>query len=357
MKNRVENSANQHRPTKHSISLIKLTRLVLSMESRYSRQEAYSSIGKEGQKILSSSTVAVIGLGALGSVVSELLARAGINLVIVDRDIVELSNLQRQVIFTEKDINKPKADAAKEYLQKVNSGIDIETINDGITEDNIDKIKADIIVDCTDNMETRFLLNRYCVQNSISLIHGSAVANKGFIYNVLPGKACLRCIYQSNADSENCQSEGILNSVSTTIGSMQANEAIKILLNNNSEQDMLHIDLRSNEISRIKVKKNINCPVCTGKQETKAQASNLFKVELCKTHAAMKTTLSKNGKLNLENIKKTFDTVLDTPILLVVKADGEEIIVHSYGELMFKTLKDEKRIEVLAKKIYEVGLA
>lgn len=326
------------------------------MENRYSRQEAYSEIGKEGQKILSSSTVAIIGLGALGSIVSQLLARAGINLIIADRDIVELSNLQRQVIFTEKDVNKPKADAAKEYLDKVNSDIEIQALNESINENNVSKLKADIIVDCTDNMETRFMLNEYCVKNSIPLVHGSAVANKGFIYNVLSGKACLRCIYPANADSENCQAEGILNSVSAAIGSMQANETINILLNNNPEQDMLHIDLRSNQITRMKVKKNANCPACVGKQEEKPQSTSQFKVELCKTHAAMKTTLSKNGKLNLENIKKKFDTVLDTPILLVVKADGEEIIVHSYGELMFKTLKDEKRIEILAKKIYEAGL-
>jgi len=180
---------------------------------RYLRQEIFREIGKKGQSKLRKSTVAIVGLGALGSVSAELLARAGIGkLIVIDRDIVELSNLQRQSLYDESDIGKPKAIAAKEKLSKINSEIKIDIFIDDLNRENIDKILSlrgkyidekfnkivennkknknniDLILDCTDNLETRFLVNDFSIKNKIPFIYSSAVGSKGYVFNVMPVK-------------------------------------------------------------------------------------------------------------------------------------------------------------------------
>ena len=203
---------------------------------RYIRQQIFREIGKKGQEKLGKSTVAVVGIGALGSNSAELLARAGIgSLILIDRDVVELSNLQRQRLFDENDVGKPKALAAKEHLAKINSEIKIEFLIDDLNFENIGKIfnrKPDLILDCTDNLETRFLINDFSVKNEIPFIYSSAVGSKGYVFDIIPGKTpCLRCFLKEAAQLDTCETAGVLNAITSLISTMQASEAIKILLN------------------------------------------------------------------------------------------------------------------------------
>ena len=247
---------------------------------RYIRQEIFSEIGKEGQKRLRKSSVAVVGLGALGSVSASLLARAGIGkLILIDRDIVELSNLQRQSLFDENDIGKPKALAAKENLSKINSDVETVSVIDDLNYNNINEIismnnnfniekinnqiykktnknKIDLILDCTDNLETRFLLNDYSIKTKIPFIHSSAVGSKGCVFNVMPGKTpCIRCFLKEAQQLDTCDTAGVVNTITNLIPSVQVNEAIKIILNKkNIEKNLLFFDIWKNELLKIKVK-------------------------------------------------------------------------------------------------------
>src|SRR3989338_2556602 len=176
---------------------------------RYSRQEIFPEIGKKGQQKLGKSSVAVIGLGALGSVSADLLARAGIGkLILIDRDVVEFSNLQRQSLFDETDIGKPKAVAAFEKLKKINSEVKVEFIIDDLNFENTNKDLKNIslILDCTDNLETRFLINDFSVKNKVPFIYASAVASKGYIFDIIPGRtACLRCFLKEAEHLDTCE--------------------------------------------------------------------------------------------------------------------------------------------------------
>ena len=166
--------------------------------SRYSRQMILKEIGREGQRRLESSCVAVVGIGALGSVSSNLLARAGVGRVrLIDRDFLEIDNLQRQVLYDEADLarNLPKAIAAKTNLERVNSEIKIEAqvadVNAGTVNELLDG--ADLIIDGTDNFETRFLINDYSLKKKIPWIYGGAVRTEGMSYVIMPGEGpCLR---------------------------------------------------------------------------------------------------------------------------------------------------------------------
>src|SRR3989344_3596822 len=153
---------------------------------RYSRQEIL--IGKEAQTILRNKAVAIVGLGALGSNAANLLARSGLNLILIDHDKIDITNLQRQNIFTEHDINKRKSEVAKDYLEKVNSGIKIKVYNEKLNKNNINLIMSDLVLDCTDNLEIRFLINEFCYKNNIPFVHAAAIQDKGVIFNVIPKK-------------------------------------------------------------------------------------------------------------------------------------------------------------------------
>ncbi len=224
---------------------------------KYDRQKLF--LGDKSQSKLSKSTVAVVGLGALGSVAAELLARSGVNLILVDRDIVDETNLQRQVLFNEKDIGKMKAEEAENKLRQINSKIKIKSYNTELNKDNINIIKSDLVLDCVDNIKTKMLLNDYAVRSKTPLVHGAAIREVGTLFNAMPGGPCLRCIYKDKLNTETCSVVGVLNTLTTIVGSMQAMEAMKILTKEKYETGFLRINAWKNEITRIKIKKSKKC--------------------------------------------------------------------------------------------------
>jgi len=235
---------------------------------RYSRQIILKNIGKEGQDLLKERTVSIIGLGAVGTVASELLTRAGIGkLVLVDRDFVELNNLQRQSLFIEKDVGKVKVVQAKEALEKINSEVKIEAYVKDLNFKNIEIIESDLILDCTDNLTTRFLINDFSLKMKIPWIYSAAIEDKGTVFNIIPGKVCFRCIFKEAKGLETCDTVGVLNTTTNIVGSLQVNEALKILLNKKYEEKMIRINVWDLDLSKIKVKKDENCEACKGNYE------------------------------------------------------------------------------------------
>ena len=231
---------------------------------RYVRQEIF--IGKKNQDLTREKTVSIIGLGALGSVASELLTRAGIKeLILIDRDYVELSNLQRQTIFDENDIGKSKAFVLKEKLNRINKEVKIQSYFDNLDNDNLKLIKSDLILDCTDNFETRFLINDYCVKNKIPFIYSSSIGDSGYVFNIIPGEICFNCVFKEVNGLETCETFGVLNTITHLIASLQVNEALKILMNKEYEKNIIYINLENNELIKIKASKDKSCKVCSKK--------------------------------------------------------------------------------------------
>lgn len=244
------------------------------MENRYSRQIAFPPIGAEGQKKLTESRVAIIGLGALGSASADELARAGIGFLrIVDRDFVEYSNLQRQVLYTEADAAEdvPKAIAAAEKLASFNSEITIEPVIADVNSGNIDSFikDVDLVVDATDNMEIRRLINEACHHLKKPWIFGGVAGSYGMTMNFLGGDndPCLSCVFEDDslgiASGETCATAGILNMLTNTVASIQCVEAVKILIGADTvRRSLLYIDMWFNEVDTAEVAKSPDCPVC-----------------------------------------------------------------------------------------------
>lgn len=268
---------------------------------RYARQIAFQEIGRKGQVKLGKSTIAIIGIGALGSIAAELLARAGVGrLILIDRDIVELTNLQRQVLFREKDVGRPKAVAAKELLSEINSEIKIEVLPIDLNYKNIRNLKADLVLDCTDNLETRFLLNEYCHKNKIPLVSGAAIGSIGTVLNIVGKGPCYRCIFREAPGLETCETAGVLNTVTSVIGAMQANEALKILLKKDHEKKMIRFNAWDNEFMKISVKVNHKCPVHKGKFDYLEGKKGARPIKLC----GSSTFQIEGRKIDLNVVKK-----------------------------------------------------
>ncbi len=324
---------------------------------RYIRQEIFREIGKEGQDKLRKGAVAIVGLGALGGVSAELLSRAGIGkLVLIDRDVVELTNLQRQGLFDEADVGKSKAAQAKEHLSKINSDIEIDIIIDDLNFENINEIipiknheNVDLILDCTDNLETRFLLNDFSVKSHIPFIYSSAVGNKGYVFNIIPAKTpCLRCFLKQATQLDTCETTGVLNTITNLISSIQVNEAIKILLKkSNFEKKLLFFDIWKNELNKIKVNKNQNCECCV-KNNFEYLAGKKFSstIKLCgdRIYQIRKKFPSRENFFILKNKLKKIGKVVDFDYCINF---DNKITVFQDGRALIKA-KNEKE----AKSIY-----
>ncbi len=233
----------------------------ISSEERYSRQVLFPGIGAEGQRRLAQSRVALVGCGATGSAAAGLLARAGVGSIrIIDRDYVEPSNLQRQSLFDEADAAEslPKAIAAARRIAAFNSEVAVEAHVADLAPDNVRPLlkAVDLILDGTDNFETRYLLNDYAVQNSIPWIYAAAIGSYGVTMNILPGEgACLACIFPEppRGTVETCDTAGILNSAAHLAASIQVSEALKLLAGAREKlrRSLLAFDVWSNERSEV----------------------------------------------------------------------------------------------------------
>ncbi|MBP1624977.1 MAG: moeZ 1 [Acidobacteria bacterium] len=244
----------------------------MTASSRYARQAALGEIGNAGQKALSESAILIVGCGALGSAQGELLARAGIGrLILVDRDVLELHNLQRQLLFDEKDVagRLPKAVAAARRLRAVNSEIVIDDIVADVTAANVTDLvrSADLIMDGTDNFETRYILNDAAVQAGKPYVYGGVLGTEGAVLAVRPGQGpCLRCIFPDPPDAwrlPTCETRGVLNTAVVWVAALQATEAIKLLVHAPETNTSLYaLDIWSGSIRMFRTQRNKDCVCC-----------------------------------------------------------------------------------------------
>jgi len=266
----------------------------LATRERYSRQILFRGIGEPGQKKLSGARVALVGCGATGSALAALLARAGVGtLRIIDRDYVEPSNLQRQSLFDESDAAEslPKAIAAARKIAAFNSEITVEPKVEDLVPANVQPLLAgvDLILDGTDNFETRYLINDYAVESSRPWIYSAAVGSYAVTLNVVPGQsACLACIFPDSPRGivETCETSGILNSAVNLVASIAATEALKLLVGGTDaptlRRTLLSFDLWTNEHAEISaMKPRSGCRACDQRDFTHLAGEGRPHITLC----------------------------------------------------------------------------
>ena len=319
----------------------------MELHDRYSRQVLFPGIGREGQRRLAESRVAIVGCGATGTAVASLLARAGVGkLLIVDRDYVEPSNLQRQSLFDEADAadSLPKAIAAARKIAAFNSEVEVCAEVADLTPENIRALLGDagLILDATDNFETRYLINDFAVKNGKPWIYAAAVAAYAVTMNIIPGEtACLSCIFPAPPEGtvETCDTAGILNSAVNLVGSIQATEALKFLVGarDRLRRTLLSFDVWSNDRAEVAADRpRPGCQTCeqhdfvhlAGQQRPQITLCGRNSVQIHERHRPVDFA-EMTGRLTPHGTVKHNDFVLKfwrDPYELTIFPDGRAII-------------------------------
>ena len=242
---------------------------------RYSRQMLCAQIGEAGQRSLRRASVTLLGCGALGGVLANTLVRAGVGaLRIIDRDFIELNNLQRQTLFDEQDIaaNLPKAEAAARKLRRVNSAVETDGIVADVQPGNVEELcaESDLILDGTDNLETRYLINDVAVKHGLPWVYAACIATEGLVLAIVPQRTpCLRCVWDvppAPGALATCDTVGVLAAAANVVGSLAATEAMKILIGRPEElAGLLTVDVWTGRVQRVNVQAARaagECPCC-----------------------------------------------------------------------------------------------
>ncbi|MBI4168265.1 MAG: ThiF family adenylyltransferase [Candidatus Aenigmarchaeota archaeon] len=328
------------------------------MENRYSRQIRY--IGEYAQDRVSKSKVCIIGCGALGSASAELLTRAGVGTIkLVDRDFLELSNLQRQHVFSEEDINKPKALALAERLGKINSSIEIEPLVEDFNSSKAESIVKgfDIVIDGLDNMHSRFILNEACVKLNMPWVYGSAIRNMGHTSFIDVNMNCLNCFIKTlPSETETCETSGVTNSITSLISAIQVNETLKYLGNQKYTllRLFLYIDLEHMIMKSFGVSKDPDCRVCSLKKfDFLEKKESSWITSLCGKNSYHFSPPSKIG-LDLQGararIPQEFSVSAENKSLVRAHSGDKEITVFNDGRMITKNI-EKNEAETVCKKI------
>jgi adenylyltransferase/sulfurtransferase len=328
------------------------------MASRYDRQTRVKGIGEAGQARIAASVAVVAGLGALGTTVANLLARAGVGtLRLVDRDFVERSNLQRQALFDEEDAARslPKAQAAVAHLERINSEIRYEPIVDDINASSIERMLAGatVLVDGLDSFHARAVVNEACVKHGIPWVYGAGLATYGSTATVVPGvTACLHCLMPAAALEATlpltCETVGVLGPVTSLVASWQALEALKILVGAEEEacHDLVHFELWQNEVTRLPARRAVDCEVCAKRHFTLLERGDrLMTTSLC-GRDAVQVVPAASFKLDFEMLRHTLSRSMkleENGHLIRFRADDHDMVVFHDGRAMIFGTSDSKR--------------
>jgi molybdopterin/thiamine biosynthesis adenylyltransferase len=330
-------------------------------DSRYSRQVRFGPWGVDGQKRMGASQVAIVGCGALGSVQAEILTRAGVGLVrIIDRDVVELSNLQRQFLFSEADAREgtPKAVAAARRLAEINSEVTVEPMVADLSPSNAVELleNIDLILDATDNFETRYLINDFSIRENIPWIYGAAVASYGLKLAIIPNvTACLKCIYPEppQGAQPTCETAGVLSTVTATIAALQTADAMRIIALRASRVGqavppasllarLTTIDLWTGEIRQIAPpSRDPDCPCCARRDFVHLDGSKRAPISLCGRNAVQ--IHERSRPLDLADLAKRLGElapVRSNEFALRVTLDAYELMIFPDGRAIIKGTTD-----------------
>ena len=319
---------------------------------RYSRQILFPGIGEAGQERLLASRVAIVGCGALGSQQASLLVRAGVGEVrIIDRDFVEQSNLQRQTLFDERDAAEclPKAVAAEAHLKRANSGVSVRGIVADLNAETAAALLdgAQVILDGTDNFETRYLLNDFSLQSAVPWIYGAAVASSGVTMTIVPGDGpCLACLFPEPPAGihATCDTEGIISAAAAVVASLQVTEALKLLVGdrNSLHRKLISLDVWKNHFQAIDPGPPAeDCRACQRREFAYLSGSRTVPVTMCGRNSVQ--IRERNRPVDfaeLERLLKPLGTVRYNPFVFQFTAAPYEMTIFTDGRAIIKGTTD-----------------
>lgn len=347
----------------HSPSATSLTVPAPAID-RYSRQTRFFALGEEGQRKLQASRVTICGCGALGTVLANHLARAGVGFLrVVDRDFIETHNLQRQILFDEQDVadNLPKAEAAARKLRAINSTITIEPVVTDIDHTNILDLVSDVdlILDGTDNFETRYLINDAAVKLGKPWIFGGVIGCEGQTMTIIPDETpCIRCLIETSPPpgmTPTCETAGVLGPAVSVIASLEAIEAIKLLAGKHDalNRDLIMVDIWDWSFRQLKVKGlkgKVDCPCCKHRQFEWLEGQHGTQTTTLCGRNAVQVVIRRPEPLNFSELARSLATlgnVRHNAYMLRFSTEGHEFTVFPDGRAIIKGTNDVAKARTL----------
>ena len=322
--------------------------------SRYSRQELFAGIGPQGQAALRRARVTVVGCGALGSVLADTMVRAGVGaLTVVDRDLLEISNLHRQSLFDEEDVRRglPKAAAAEARLRRINSDVEVRGVVADLAPDNAAELVsgADLVLDGTDNFETRFVLNDACVRAGVPWVYGACVGSYGLALLVRPRVSpCLRCVLEdmpAPGSGPTCDTAGVVAPIVQVIAGIQGAEALKVLSGRTESllPGIVAVDLWQGTFEVMDLRQQApSCPACTQGRYEYADAATGGSAALC-GRDAVQVRAPRGTRVDLPALAGRLAAAGDVTAneyLVRFRTAGNELVVFADGRAIVKGVKD-----------------
>jgi len=320
----------------------------------------FHGIGEEGQRKLGQGKVVIIGCGALGCNIANLLVRAGVGKIrIVDRDFIEYHNLQRQTLFDENDVKNqlPKAIAAMKHLEEINSLVEIEGIVADVNFSNIEKFCSgvNVILDGLDNLETRYLINDVSLKSGIPYIYGGAISSFGMTMTIIPGVTpCFRCVFPNIPPPRTmptCETDGVLGTATSAMGALEATEAMKILVGSDFiNRDLITMDVWDISFERFPITKKEGCPACSGRYDFLGQKVKIIRSALCGQSRAVQVVDTESEGIDLTQLAGRLTGVTNMTYdeyMLRFDVDGCSIIVFPDGRAIIRNTLDESAAEKL----------
>ncbi len=319
---------------------------------RHSRQIRLPEVGETGQAALAAARVTIVGVGATGSHLAELLARAGVGFIrLVDRDVVEISNLQRQALYTHADAEgvRPKAEAAAEALLAIDPGITIESIVEDFQADRADALLGDVdlVLDGTDNFSTRFLLNDHCVRDGRPFVYCGVVGKEGQVLSITKNSPCLRCYIPEPPPAGSlptCDTAGVMGTAVTMVASLAGTEALKILLGKEpaTTGSVILLDVWQGALRKIELRKDPACPCCSLRSFPFLEdAGETTAIELCGKDAVQLPRT--HGEIDLLTVASQLEqvgSVKASPSMVRLDMDDRRILVFRDGRAIVGGTRD-----------------
>ena len=330
---------------------------------RYSRQVLFSGIGREGQDRLARARVVLVGCGADGSAVADRLVRAGVgHLVIIDRDYVELNNLQRQVLYDEEDASRrlPKAVAAERSLRRINSSVAVEGVVTDLNPENAEELLrgADLVMDGTDNFEARYLVNDVCIKYAIPWVYCGVVATYGMTMTIVPHQTpCLRCVFSEAplpGSTVTCDTAGIVNPIVFVLGGIAAGEGIKLLTGGGDiNRGIIYVDLWHNVFDVLESgQPRADCPACgQGRYDHLQVTEQTSATSLCGRNAVqIRPPTAQRLALDgvAERLRPVGQVIVSNEYLICLRVDSYDITLFADGRAIVKGTDDP----ALARSLY-----
>jgi len=318
---------------------------------RYSREIIVKEVGQRGLKKFRSSRVAVVGCGALGSAEAELLVRAGVGyLKVIDDDCVDISNLPRTHLFTQEDSERalPKAVACSLRLKEIEPESRVEPVIKHVSPENVERILSDVdlILDGTDNMETRMLINELSVKTGIPWIYAGVEEWRGMIMLIIPRRTpCLRCMISKypRLPSSRCETVGVMGTAATLVATIAVNEGIKHILGLNAGGELIYVDTLRMELRKFKVMKDKDCPVCSaGNFEYLGKKMEVRVRRLCGSPDVMVYLPEESKNIDVFNkAREALKAKQLSPYSLRLKIKDKDVILFHDGRAIVKDVRDE----------------